>query len=325
MVGNAHPLSFSFIYFRMSGRNHHTLPRFWQKEFASQIKGKGKKEKVFTCLYLKNQDVKEDISTKDIGSTRDFYGKDSSINADPEITKLENSFLSAIIRRIRSSPEGEIVNHEIPEFVVHLYARSEYIRDSKVEVYEQIRRGFHNSVDTKKFAGLNDDMSLREKIIFSTRIKHYFDQRLELFMKSVPEDHINSLSIDLIPKALLEKQKALKWFVVHSKIPLILGDVRFLLKEESGNFIPWYDRSSPAMDVFVPISKNVILIGTISNQMQNINFWDFRREYSKWCRKYFICSENTQEIRLLSSNIGRKLKPFIRKYSKQMLVQYFKG
>ena len=71
--------------------------------------------------------------------------------------------------------------------------------------------------------------------------------------------------------------------------------------------------------VFVPISGSMVLVGQSSNEMPDINFRKFRKEYSKWCREFFICPEDSREVSFLSKTIGQSIEPFIQAKSTQMI------
>ena len=120
----------------MAGKRQHTLPRFLQKGFASNIIAKPNgRETVFTWVYRKGLEPFE-TKTENVGLEKHFYGKEGELSVDDEITDLEPTF-AAVIRESRDKPDGyQISDPNIADFVGHLSIRTKHLRDSFIDMAE---------------------------------------------------------------------------------------------------------------------------------------------------------------------------------------------
>lgn len=301
----------------MAGIRHHILPRFLLKGFASQING----AKVFTWVYRKNSKAFE-ASTKDVSVEKYFYGKDGEANVDPEITELEIEFADLLTELRECSSKEEIIDPKVAEFITHLCIRTKHLRDSLresteflLESLEEYLSDFRNLkglilhdpqiMENALEAKIKDCQILldQQKSEFQFLAKAFFTQVQETLPTMLKETHITTLSKELIPEPRVGNYRSLKWFVRHSKVPLILGDVGCLF-EVSGNRYKSLDSKDELKNVFLPISSHQMLVGTSSNFAPQINFQSLRKAYVKRSREYFICSEPSTEMDSLVSSIG---------------------
>lgn len=120
----------------MAGKRQHTLPRFLQKGFASNIISKPNgRETVFTWAYRKGLEPFE-TKTENVGLEKHFYGKEGELSVDDEITDLEPTF-AAVIKVSRDKPDGyRISDPNIADFVGHLSIRTKHLRDSFIDMAE---------------------------------------------------------------------------------------------------------------------------------------------------------------------------------------------
>jgi uncharacterized protein DUF4238 len=100
----------------MAGKRQHTLPRFLQKGFASNIIAKPNgRETVFTWVYRKGLKPFE-TKTENVGLEKHFYGKEGELSVDDEITDLEATF-AAVIRDSGDKPDGyQVSDPNIADF-----------------------------------------------------------------------------------------------------------------------------------------------------------------------------------------------------------------
>lgn len=319
----------------MAGIRHHILPRFLLKGFASQINGK----KVSTWVYRKNSKPFE-ASTKDISVEKYFYGKDGGANVDPEITELEIEF-AALLTELRGCSSKEEVNDpRVAEFITHLCTRTKHLRDSfresteflleSLEEYlsdfgnlkglilsdpQIMRNAFEAKIKGFQIQQHQKDiiMSLlpsmasilldQQKSEFRSLIKTALEQTKEALPTMLKEAHITTLSQELIPEPRIGNYRSLKWFVLHSEVPLVLGDVGCLF-EVSGNRYKSLDSKDKLENIFLPIASDRILAGTPSKSAPKIDFQSFKEIYVKQSREYFVCSEPSTEMVSLASSIG---------------------
>jgi hypothetical protein len=122
----------------MAGKRHHIVPRLLQRGFASRIQG----DTVLTWLYRKKGSVsKKEVSTKDIMLSENFYGKKGSINADDEITQVENK-LAPLINKLRNGKcDIEESKTEIAELIAHLSVRTKLVREGFTKMSKQMIGG----------------------------------------------------------------------------------------------------------------------------------------------------------------------------------------
>ncbi len=140
-----------------------------------------------------------------------------------------------------------------------------------------------------------------------------FIANLELFSNKIPElvktSHIKTLEKDTVSKVFLEITKDYSWkLFYYEDHTLILGDVGVI-----GSFLPEGKYMSLLFfkknlkDVFLPISKNHLLVGSSALETHPPpTTTQINEAVSKLCRKYFISARNDMQTQMLADFIGGK-------------------
>lgn len=320
----------------MAGKKQHTLPKFLLKGFASKVGGK-KNRKVLVWWYHKNHKPKE-ISTDDFARTDNFYGESVLDSVDDKITKQEFKY-SKLIQTLRTlAKDSQVHDILIPEFIAHLSVRTKHIRDVftdfSSDFLETLFGFLTNSESLSVF--MNDYIKNHPEIItteleklfapeiasllrpfiptqyrpesfsdFTEQIKQAGKKSIEKIPESIKDGHLKSLEKSIAPEARIKFYEQMNWFILTSTSPLILGDFGCLAEtneERKLKVIPYELEGTES--IFLPISKDKILIGTKSSKAPSINFDEINEATAKCSREFFISALFSAEFEKLQSAIG---------------------
>lgn len=190
----------------MAGKRHHIIPRFLQKGFASRIVKNKKSEIVFTWRYMKNVVLPEtDFSTKDTIVSEHFYGKEGEINADDEITKVENDKFSPLIDKLREgSCNTNESKTEIAELIAHLSVRTKVVRKGIEQMSERTFEGIKEVLTDNEISSDLISRASKEDIagIFDEALNTSspeMDSALAMFqLFGLGKENVKDLTTDLI-------------------------------------------------------------------------------------------------------------------------------
>lgn len=134
---------------------------------------------------------------------------------------------------------------------------------------------------------------------------------LEKLPTIAKEGHIKALAKSLIPEPRVEDYRKLHWFVCRADEPLILGDVGCLF-EVTGKkkFISLSGKEDNLKNIYLPISSNILVVGTASTAMPQIDFKVVNENAARISREFFVCRESSPETQKLFTILSAEAEIF---------------
>jgi hypothetical protein len=280
--------------FTMSGKSQHYLPQFLQKGFLSKVDGKER----YTWLYRRGEAAREEL-TRRIGESTFFYGDPASeVSADPEITKLENSYSRLLDSLRKVAPGIALQDSRVPLLVGHLAIRTRCIREvasnAGTNIIAALGSQFPDQEVILRMLLLPDNM---ERILKGVTGWEGFPETVREILRGVykarivedfPAHYANSmivlreqsrsaslkLSKDLraklnrrladnpAPEAIATRYQNYRWTVLEAGEELILGDCACLVAREDGSYRGFDDTDGAASRILLPISSYRVLCGS---------------------------------------------------------------
>lgn len=322
----------------MSGKKQHILPKFLLKGFANRIEGNS----IYTLVHRKDGKIFES-NINNICAERYFYGKESNVNADADITKKENKYTSLLNDLISIKPETELHDSRIPEFITHMLVRTKHLRDSlriSSEFLVNNLSEYLSNFENQKRLMLRNITSLQSQIestlgthnvtpfqkeflrvllphlvpfimsqhereiqIMCDLFFSYIKKNLPKFIKDA---HIKALLNEKLPDLRAQRYQSLKWYVCKVGSPLILGDVGVLIETEGDKkFISLDFQNDKIICVYLPICRNRLLVGTSSPNPPALNCKHLNEVISKKSREFFVSAISSSEHKRLLPHIGK--------------------
>jgi hypothetical protein len=128
---------------------------------------------------------------------------------------------------------------------------------------------------------------------------------LEKLPTIAKEGHIKALAKSLIPEPRVEDYRKLNWYLCKSSEPLILGDVGCLFEVEGKKkFISLSGKEDVLKNIFLPISADTLVVGTVSAAMPRIDFKSINENFAKYSRDFFVSRESSSEMLKLLAILG---------------------
>jgi hypothetical protein len=316
----------------MSGRRHHTLPRFLLNGFASRKQG----HESYTWVYRRGEKSGRNVNTRNVGVERDFYGKPGESSLDDQITALEGN-LATIVHEIRSMPHGQRVESaSVPALISHSCIRTSHIQRSLLQGTAQFLDRLESELTRPEIlkAGLLRELKSDPRAAeLLTRLQEFgmdvsHDWLLAQVMRQLGDvdvgEALSSSLMELkedLPQALREAVREamdgniaarvradlyrdLNWFVTKPRDPVVLGDAACLLETNEKRRFRTFDSSDgETIRVFLPVSSTAVLVGTRSRRCPvldtQMNQW-----IARCSMEYFISSSELPIDSRLSSSIG---------------------
>jgi uncharacterized protein DUF4238 len=145
---------------------------------------------------------------------------------------------------------------------------------------------------------------------------------LEKLPTIAKESHIKALAKSLIPEPRVEDYRKLNWFVYKSSEPLILGDVGCLF-EVAGkkNFISLSSKEDDLKNIFLPISADTLVVGTVSATIPQIDFKAINENFAKSSREFFVYREPSPETQRLFTILSTEAEIFSKDEIEQLVKE----
>lgn len=143
---------------------------------------------------------------------------------------------------------------------------------------------------------------------------------LEKLPTIAKESHIKALAKSLIPEPRVEDYRKLNWFVCKLGEPLILGDVGCLF-EVAGKkkFISLSGKEDDLKNIFLPISADTLVVGTVSATMPQMDFKAINENFAKSSREFFVCRESSPEMQKLLTILDTEAEIFSKDEIEQLV------
>lgn len=319
----------------MAGSNQHTIPRFLLNGFASRTKAK----EVYVWLYRKDGTVAE-VNTRGVGSERYFYGGPGEQSVDETITRAENDYAALVARLRQHSGPVPPTDSVVPRFISHLSLRTRSFRQALAEptatfldrLFAHLRREetirclirsdrFRAEAASKiRELGVDESRVDAVRQILLPSLYAWAEDRTgetsaileelarasaEAFPGAIKRAHITALSEIPTNDKRAEFYARLRWFVLPTEGPLLLGDTACLF-EVTGEprFKPIHDADDELRRVFVPISARRLLAGTPYNKHPKVELRTVNRAIARCSHEFFVTSDRLPRASGLASRIG---------------------
>jgi hypothetical protein len=343
----------------MAGDRQHILPRFLLKGFASRVERKG----IYTWVYSKKRGPFE-TNIINVGVEKYFYGGDGELNVDDDITDFEGEYAPLLDELREHKGQLEISDPKIANLITHFVVRTKHIRDSyreSIEYLAELIRQYFSDFNNIKRAMLGNPEMIRDniekgfidhpellpykhflmplipKLLFNyinnnkdelhKFCQDYFDMIIKVVPKAMKEGHIKGLTQSLTPEPRVEDYKSLRWFIYNSNELLILGDIGCLIEVEGERrFKSMNVEDDVVKNIFLPIAKRQILIGTSLSAITRVNINNLNEMIAKCSREFFISSEycpvKQSLVYLLGSETGIYSKEEVEQIAKNIFYKF---
>ncbi|MBD3196658.1 MAG: DUF4238 domain-containing protein [Candidatus Lokiarchaeota archaeon] len=334
----------------MAGKRQHYQPQFLLKGFSSKRSGKS----YFSWLYRKNATPKE-VNIRHISVQKRFY-ENGNPKIDDAITREEND-LGILINKLRnSSNTNNLKSKDAASLIAHLEIRTRHLREgmhafSKNFFIESIN--YLKITDNfNKFISMSIEKKIREDLLsksipknkrreyrlymkrkarpdienkFNALLNHAHDEFPKHLPEIVKKGQLSALSKSVIPIKRADEYIKLNWKLSFSEEPYILGDFGVLFKIDSPkNYTTFWTKDFKLLNVFLPISTNLLLIGSTSLDVGKTNTLELNKAIASHSRDYFISSCNNRRISSLIDLIGTKSEFFTEKEIFEFCKNLFK-
>ncbi len=270
-----------------------------------------------------------------VGVQGKFYTDDENHDADPGITRIEGQYAD-LVADLRSGSQSSLSDPLIPQMITHFEIRTRQFRENLTHL---VQRGFKGLLDhlvgesgTERLIGyMRANPSLLEEEVRKRNLPPEFVALMKVFLpqqiratqeerdktigmmrpyvateipKLAKTSHIEALRKSTAPPKRSRRLDGLKYEVLPTKDgSLILGDAVVLFRTDGPKqYRNVFQGSDGLLSVYLPLSPSVILVGTAAGAASlppNLN-----REVARCSLEYFISSEDSDENRYLSRQIG---------------------
>lgn len=115
--------------------------------------------------------------------------------------------------------------------------------------------------------------------------------------------HIKALKETLSPEAMVRRYRNLKYCVLQSKVALPLGDSSIVIQLKGERpFKAFCDKDDSIEAVYLPLSSDLILVGSIDDAVPNIS--TIPMVTAQCSLEYFISSSNNDANNIIHARIG---------------------
>jgi hypothetical protein len=327
----------------MSGKRQHYLPQFLVKGFSSRSahsnhfvwvyrKGKVPFESNIINVGVEKDFYSEDDSTVDEKITDAEIGYAELINelrTFKKTVKINEKMLPDFIahleirtRNVRESllEMSDLFLNEIikffqePENVNKFVAK--YTGDAMLQVDIAIHKKLKKiSIPKAKRAAVDSIIKEQKKLaqsnlrpLFIFFINRKLPDLINTMPDTVKKGHLKALQDSVSPKLRVEEHQKLIWNLVYFENEyLILGDSGVLFEVESlKKYSTFWEQGQKIINVFLPISKNHLVIGSNSEICDVPDLTWLNREIAEYSREYFLSAINNPFQLNLANNIGNK-------------------
>lgn len=336
----------------MAGVRQHILPRFLLKGFASR--GSGKHQ--FAWVYKHKADAFE-TNINNIAVEKYFYGDSNNPVGDEKITGVENE-LAEFVDEVRFFKDGKKLNSFFAaKLVTHLSVRAKHIRQFTGNAAEVLIGSLTGMLsDTNLFykafiqdkgqleKGMNENLEkqgvpqsirpifvevgfellpyLLKNGIMQNIIIDLFKQATANLPSIIKTAHVETMAESPIPERRVNDLKLLDWIVKRTNQSLILSDAPCVFELDRGRRYQSLPANCAAISkVFLPISDNVLIIGSKNEYLSDAISCDINAESANISREFFISSKRNKENFKLSFQIGSTSELLTEEKAQEILLQ----
>jgi Protein of unknown function (DUF4238) len=317
------------------------LQRGFSCQAAQGFAPKSKKDNKDAQIWLFKRESARIAHIRKEGAEKYFYGPENS-HVDKTITYAESSY-GKLVNILRAYTKDTIVEEEnIPELFAHMIVRSKNIRQTMVDLGGSALDIFSQSLPDME--GMTDwlinhlqknpdkivnNLSDEQKEFLKKRIQNnpdfikdsvkekgimeelfpQFRQAISTSQIDVNEiaktAHIDALSESVEPQDRVEKFQKLNWFLsVRKPGSYILGDALVICRKMDGEYSSILSIDEEFQYVFLPVSSQHLLVGTIELPILDINLEDINRASARMSNEFFIASQNSKREVAYQKDLG---------------------
>ncbi len=324
------------------------LQRGFSIQTAQGFAPKTQKDNQNAQIWVFHQQKSTKAHIRKEGAEKYFYGpKDSCL--DKTITDAESSH-AKLINTLRLHTQDAVVEEEhIPELFAHMFVRSKNIRQTMVDLGESILDVLSQSLPDmdgmtdwfishlqKNPDKIGNDLPDEQKELLKAHIQHnpnfirelakekgimeelfpqflYAISSLQLDVNEIARTaHIDSLAESIEPQDRVEKFQNLNWFLsVRKPGSYILGDALVICRKMDGEYSSILSIDEEFQHVFLPISSQHLLVGTIEVPILDINLEDINRASACMSNEFFIASQHTKREVAYQKDLGSGYSAFL--------------
>jgi hypothetical protein len=160
----------------------------------------------------------------------------------------------------------------------------------------------------------------QESSEYSFMFKTLGPMLLEKLPQLVAEGQIKTLAKSRIAEPRVDTYRQLRWHVRKSENSLILGDVGCLFEVRGAkSFKSLTDKHDQIITAYLPISLDTMVVGTNSTEISQIDFGEINKTFAKGSREFFVCSESSEDVRILLQSIGGEAEIISREELRQLV------
>lgn len=323
----------------MSGKRQHFIPQFLQNGFASHVNGdevftwvyrKGSKPFNTNIInvgvegYFYSQEGDNQVDDDITGAERRFSVLIDTLRNEADKAVVDSETLAELIahletrtRHLRQSfaTTGNVVLEELLRFIDNQEAFGASIKRRIQKDPSFLREAMAKELKKKNLPEtlleslLDNSQPLLDQMLPSIlanlhSITNQFRANLPKMLKDASKlGHITALKQTLTPQAKTEQYNRLKYRVLKSTTTLLpLGDSTTVFQVEGERkFKAFCEKGDVLQAVYLPLSPNLILIGSLSEQVPDIS--SLPMAIAKCSLEYFIGSSSS-EYNHLHSHVG---------------------
>ena len=249
-----------------------------------------------------------------------------------------------MLESLRSRPDAvEVTDPMIASLVAHLGVRTKHLRDSIWEstdlLLDELARHLSDARNLSTFllsdptvmegafqkqmsqlnlpeSERNTLVSLMTRMVPGSMDGHaaefaelvrllLFELRASVLPSAARNAPIKALAATPVPEPLAEHYRSLRWFVCHSPVPLILGDVGCRFEVPGPKRYKSLDEKDDRVEgVSLPLASDRVLVGTVLSAVPRVGFSGLAEAHAKCSREFFVCSAPSDRMRSLAARIG---------------------
>ncbi|MGY3349025.1 DUF4238 domain-containing protein [Serratia marcescens] len=323
----------------MSGKRQHFIPQFYQKGFLSEDHKKNYTYQYLKDGRVLSANIKNVGTEGFFYSLNGDHSVDEVITeAETEFAmvvetlrqgkadEIKSSDISKLIahlevrtRHIRASFQSSslylmgrmketLMNKKVlmNYFMINIMASPDKLDELLTAEYERMMLPHQLRVQVKKILIENVGQwlpSISEKIVelYTPILTGFMDSKLPDAIKS---GHLKELGKSIYPDFKTEKYNSLKYKVLNVDRELPLGDSLVLFEVEGERrFKPFFEKNDLLKNVYIPISRNKLLWGTVDEVNPNLDDIDL---YIAECSfEFFIASVRNERLLYIQSMISK--------------------
>ncbi|ENZ9765821.1 DUF4238 domain-containing protein [Escherichia coli] len=339
----------------MAGNRQHFIPRFLQRGFSNEKKGK-----YFTNWYRKDC-FKENMIVENIGLENKFYSHYGDSIVDRKITENETYSYSRILNSLVDGTYNLDNRKDLAEFIYHMEIRTKNLRENMIDSWAYFSEQLKNRLLDKET--LIDYFKRNPKLLKESlqnelnklpipaslhgQYNSMFFDDIQLWLPSAAEkilsivvpkfeqeiiskipEIVKKVQLDVLVSSKDKKSniyKNMHYRVLKTNQPLILGD-SIVIFEVSGErkFKPFYESNDDLKCIYIPLDSYSLLYAT-PNPEDKPNVDGINKAIAQCSFDFFISKFHSDECQIFRSEIGKNAFIVTTEYIDEILSKIITG